>query len=412
MKMRRPTALLVAAICCGACLLRAPLSVVGALADVIQSDLALSAGSVGLLTTIPLLAFAASSAFVGRLGALLGKRRLLAAGCGLIAVGLAVRSVGGAGCLFAGTVIMGVGIASGNVLIPAVIKERFPLRIGALTGLYTTLMTLSAAGAAAGAQALREAGVGWRPALAILLPAALVALVLWLAAQREGADARAASAEPAPAAGLAAGAARPAGEPAGGVSLRQLLRTPLTWWIAGLVGIQSAVYYSALAWIPAILAAKGLDPATAILGFTLFTVAGIPLHAVVPPLAAAMRRQRLFGLASGLLCCLSIVLLLVARSAWACLVAVSLIAVSTAVVFTLAVTLFGLRTSDGDTAGELSGVAQAIGYLVAAVGPVMLGALFDATGNWEVSLVALAALAALIALCGWKSGDGVIAPRR
>src|SRR5690606_6774681 len=101
--------------------LRAALTGVGPVLEIIQRDLALSAAAAGLLASLPVLVFAAFAP-LARLARQVGAERMILIGLLLLLVGLLVRSVGGATSLFAGTVVLAVGIASTNVLLPVVIK--------------------------------------------------------------------------------------------------------------------------------------------------------------------------------------------------------------------------------------------------------------------------------------------------
>jgi MFS transporter, CP family, cyanate transporter len=72
--------------------------------------------------------------------------------------------------------------------------------------------------------------------------------------------------------------------------------------------------------------------------------------------------------------------------------------------FFLALAFFSLRAADPRSSAALSGMGQSIGYLVAAIGPTLFGALHDATGGWRVPLSVLVGVAALHALIGLRAG--------
>ena len=149
MKRSVGVASLALAIVFAAFCLRAPFTCVGPLADVIQSDLGVSSGTMGTVTTIPLLMFAAFSIVMGDLGRRHNAGNIMVIGLLMILTGVICRSVLGTWGLFFGTAVIGIGITAGNVLIPAFIKAHYPERIGRLTGIYTAMMSLMSAVAGA-----------------------------------------------------------------------------------------------------------------------------------------------------------------------------------------------------------------------------------------------------------------------
>ena len=156
--------------------LRAPFTCVGPLADVIQTDLGVSSGTMGSVTTIPLLMFAAFSVVMGDLGRRYRAGYVMVLGLSMVLVGVICRSLLGTYGLFLGTAVMGIGITAGNVLIPAFIKAHFPERIGRLTGIYTAMMSLMSAVAGAVSVPLGDA-LGWQGSLMVW--GVLIAVGLW-----------------------------------------------------------------------------------------------------------------------------------------------------------------------------------------------------------------------------------------
>ena len=125
--------------------LRAPITSIGVAIPYIKSDLNLSNGLISLLTIMPLLAFAIASLFAAKSGNSFGLERTIFCALILICLGLLTRSIANIYFLLIGTLMIGIGNAYGNVLTPAVIKGRFPRRIGIMTGLYTVIMNLCGA---------------------------------------------------------------------------------------------------------------------------------------------------------------------------------------------------------------------------------------------------------------------------
>ncbi|GAA5159578.1 MFS transporter [Pseudonocardia eucalypti] len=364
--------------------LRASLTGVGPLLDEVAGDLHMSSVSAGLLTAVPLVAFAAVSPAVPALARRIGmERALLAALLGLV-VGVAVRSTPSLIALFAGTAVLGVAIAIGNVLLPALIKRDFAGSIGALTGGCVTVMALSGALAAGVAVPLSQAtAAGWRTALGYWLLPALLAAFVWLPR----------ALDPAPA--TPTRSARPVPIP---------WRAGLAWAVTLFMGLQSLGYYVLIAWLPTVLHGNGFTAEAA--GWYLF---GQQALAVLTSLAIplAIRRlpdQRLLAAGCSLGSLLGFLSLLALPHHP--LVPVVLLGVGSGASIVLALSFMGLRTPDAPSTAALSGMAQAIGYLLAATGPALFGLLRSVTGGTTapILLVCLTALAQAVA--GFLAGRG------
>ncbi|MGY1694010.1 MFS transporter [Geodermatophilus sp. SYSU D00814] len=370
--------LLLAAVLLTAVNLRAAIAAVGPVLDDVRADLGLSAAAAGLLTALPVLCFAllapAAAAAGRRLGAgpaVLGSLLLLAAAQGL-------RVLGGPPVLLAGTLLVGAAMTVGNVLLPAVVKAGFGRSAGTVTGLYTAALV---AGAAAGAAltAPLAAVLGWRGALAAQGLPAVVAAVVWARAARH-----AVVAGPAPAA------------PAGAV---RLWRSPLAWAVTAVQALHSTLYFSLTAWLPTLLADRaGADAATGSLAASVFQVLGIAGSLLVPAVLARRPGQTGLALAVATLWTVPVAGLLVAPGGWPLWAGLGGLAQGAGIA--LAVTLVVLRSADAGTAARLSGMSQLVGYSVGAAGPVVVGALSQASGGWTAPLVLLLALGAGLAAAG------------
>jgi CP family cyanate transporter-like MFS transporter len=74
----------------------------------------------------------------------------------------------------------------------------------------------------------------------------------------------------------------------------------------------------------------------------------------------------------------------------------------------LALTLIVLRSATPLVAAGLGGVAQCLGYLLAAAGPVVVGALHDLTGGWSWPLALLLVLLLPMAWAGWGAARDAV----
>lgn len=164
-----------------AMIMRSPLTSVGPLIGSIRESLELSNATAGLLTTLPLLAFALLSPFAPFLARRLGVERTLLYALILLMVGIAIRSLAATASLFAGTALIGLAIAVCNVLIPSLVKRNFAHQVGLMTGVYSVSMNLSGAIASGvSVPVARDLGFGWNGALGIWGVLVLLAALFWL----------------------------------------------------------------------------------------------------------------------------------------------------------------------------------------------------------------------------------------
>ena len=356
----------VAAIVLVAFNLRPAIVAVGPLAGEISSDTGLSSSAVGLLTTVPLICLGAFAAAAPAFARRVGFERAVLAALALIVGGIALRLSAPTAALFAGTVLAGSGIALANVLVPALLKRDFAARIGVMMAMYSVALQTGATVASGATVPLRSAlGIGWRPALALWALPALAAVLGWLpfALRRAGRS--------------------------GGVGQRyDVWRSRLGWSAAGFLGLQSAVYFSLTAWLPSLLQSGGMSVDRAGLMLSVVSLAGILGGLPVPVLAARMGDARPLVVGAVAVFAVGLVGLLVAPVALALVWAI-LLGLAQGASLALALTLFTLRSRSADGAAQLSGTAQTGGYLIAALGPLSIGAVHGLTGGWSVPVIAL-----------------------
>lgn len=357
--------------------LRAALATVGPLVDPIRAATGMSATAFGFLTTLPLIAFGVISPFAPTLTRRVGLGGALVLALLLITTGTAVRPLAGTTLLFIGTGALGVGVALGNVLMPALVKRDFSARSGSMTSLYSSMMGVGATIAAATTVPLARA-IGWRDALALWAVPAAVALAFWLPRVRAGRPGR-------------SQAVRAPG------AFRALGSSPLAWQVALFMGFQSFTFYVILAWLPDLLQSRGMSAPTAGLLLALSQATGIAGSALVPLFAQRTPGQVRVVAVLGVLELISLIGLLAANATWTAAASVALIGFVGGGTFSLALLFLVLRAPDTQMSASLSGMAQSIGYLVAAVGPALIGLVRDTTGSWTVPLLCLfGALAAKV----------------
>ncbi len=357
--------------------LRPAAASVGPVLDRIQSDTGLSSGWAGALATLPVLCFGLLAPLAPPLARRLGLHRAIAVAMIALTAGLLVRLVGGNVLLFAGTALAGAAIATGNVLMPVLVRRDFPHRTGTAMAVYITSLIGFAALAAGVTVPVADAfGGGWRPGLAVWAIPAAIAAVAWLPAfpRRDahgGAEAR-------------GGAARTP-------TVRPLLRQPLAWQVTLFFAVQSGGFYSTLAWLPDIFRSHGAGDSQAGFLLSLSIVVGLLTSTTVPGLATRVRDQRWLVVVCSAVWAAGLVGILVAPMSAPYLWAV-LLGLGQNSTFPLALMLIVLRGGSLATTEGLSTLSQSVGYALAAVFPLAVGALHGAAGSWTPALILLLCL--------------------
>jgi MFS transporter, CP family, cyanate transporter len=373
--------LLVVAIVLLAANLRPALTSVAPLIGQIRTDTGISNGVAGLLTGLPLLAFAVLSPIAPQLARRFGMEYVLLASLLALAVGILLRSAGAVAALFLGTAILGAAIAVGNVLLPSLVKREFPERTGLMTSTYTTALAVSAAIAAGASFPIAyQVDIGWRGSLALWALLALVAAVAWFPQIRIADPANAST-----------GTSR---------GVTGLWSSVLAWQVTLFMGLQSLGYYVVLTWLPQILQEEvGVSAAQAGRLLALAQVVVIPAMFLAPVLADIRPSQYSVVVGAVTLTGTGTLGLLVASSTATALWIV-LLGLGQGACFSLALTFFALRAPDSEHAAALSGMAQSVGYLLAAGGPFLFGVLRDATHAWTVPLTLLVAVSVCLLITG------------
>ncbi|KQV08334.1 CynX/NimT family MFS transporter [Leifsonia sp. Root112D2] len=384
--------------------LRASITAVGPVLGEIQADVGISGVAASVLISIPLIGFAAVSPIAPAIARRFGIERTLAAALLLLSIAIVVRSLPLAGAIWVGTVALGAAIALINVLLPSLIKRDYPDRVGPTTGLYSAVQ--SAAAAVAAGIAVPISGIaqeGWRLSLGIWAGLAVVGLAVFLPQLRRRAETRAGGArepadEPARQAAVGApdepivpGAVAVPGELGRHPTLsRSPWGTALGWQVTIFMGLQSTVYYTIITWWPTIERQQGTSAAAA--GWHQFAFQAVSILGSVSAAALLhrLRDQRMLiaTLASFILVAMIGQLFLPALA----LLWMMMAGVAGGGSIVVALSLFGLRTRNHVQAAALSGMAQSVGYLLAAAGPIVIGLLRDITGSWTASLLVLIAV--------------------
>ncbi|NEU98649.1 MFS transporter [Bradyrhizobium uaiense] len=364
--------------------LRAPFTLIGPLLDDIQQSLQLSTVQAGALTTIPLLMFAFVSPAAAALSARVGLEKAALISLSTILVGIALRLTGQSASLYFGTAAIGAGIAVGNVILPGFLKRSFPDRIPQMTTVYVLTMTVSAAVASALAIPLAVAsGWGWRFSLGIVAVLPVLSLVVWLF---QTSSARRAQGSLLPATGPSA-----------------IWRNLLAWQVTAYLGLTVLTFYVAVAWLPAILAMSGFSATASGNIHGLMHLSGAAAGLLIMPLISRFSDQRLLAFLCPLIGGFSLAGLIVAPNFAVIWIATFGFVMGAALILSLA--FISLRSSDAKQAATLSGLAQCVGYLLAAAGPPFAGFIHDLTNGWTLVLWACVSLTIIQGFVGLFVGS-------
>lgn len=359
--------------------LRIGITSLGALLDELGASTGMAPATIAFATSLPVLCFALVGATGMTLARRVGIHRGIAVAMVLLVIGLVARVLDGSPVLLLGTFVACAGIALANVLLPAVVKEHFPHRIGTVTGAYSATLSLGAAlGAAITVPAAHATG-GWRGGLVVWAVAAVVALVAWLPHCRDHGRAQ--------------------GPTTRGASM---LRSPLAWAVTLVFGTQSLMAYVLMGWLPSVYSDAGFSHGEAGLLLAVSILVGVPVFFVAPSIATRLPSQGhlLAVLTVAQAAGLAGLLLAPAAGAWVWAV---LLGVGGAT-FPVTLTMFALRTRTPEDTASLSAMAQSIGYLIGVAGPLLVGLLRDLTGSWSVPLGLMLVICAVQAALGYVAG--------
>jgi CP family cyanate transporter-like MFS transporter len=363
--------------------LRLAVTSIGPVLSEVRGGLGMSSTMAGLLTSVPVLCFASVGLAAPRLARRFGASRVIIVGLAALAAGLALRAYAPGTALFLLlSVVSLAGIAVVNVLLPMIVKERFPTQVGTVTGLYTVALNIGATVAAATTVPITHAfGGDWRLGLACWAVTAVLAVPAWLPLAREP---------------------RPAQTEIKTDATVRVSRHPVAWALAVYFGLQSTSAYVIIGWLPQIYRDAGISAEEAGVLFATTSFLGVPLGMALSALAGRVRSQSLIALGLGLFGIAGYAGLWWSPAAAPWLWAVLLGVVNTA--FPLVLTMIALRGSSPGVVVRLSAFAQSVGYLLAIPGPILIGLLHDRTGGWRAPLALMVALMIPQVIAGMAAG--------
>lgn len=365
--------------------MRLPITAIPPLLKPLQEATGMSTGELGWLTTIPLLAFAVISPLLSKIGSKFGNERIIFLFIILIVLGSLFRTNFNALALMLGTALIGLGIDAGNVLLPAVIKKKMLSKPMVGMATYTTSMiTMGAIGT--GAAGLIAATFSLKIAMWCLVLVGIISLIGWspqVLSNNQVIDNQQ-------------------------TNLKEdykvhksVWKTKLGWLITIFFGLQSLLYYSLLTWLPAIFGSIGYSNLQSGTFVTILQIASLPWAFVVPLAVEKYKNANVLvvilgiGFAFGSLG----ILFPIKNILWISMLSI-MIGIATGIAFNLAVVFFAKKSTDAKQTADISGMAQTVGYLLAAIGPVLFGYLNTMTNSWNGVLIISITLSILLFITG------------
>lgn len=366
--------------------LRPSITSVGPLISFIKEDTGMSNSAAGFITTLPLLAFAFLSPLAPRLSQKIGKEATVLIALVFLGIGLFIRSSGMLFTLFLGTGIIGLGVAICNVILPGIVKQSFPTKVGLMTGMYTVSMGTMAGIAPGISVPLAETlHLGWQGSLRVWMILIIPALFIWLVQSKRKEKISGQYFQVTPA-------------------HSSLLSSGLAWQVTLFMGLQSTIYFCFITWLPEMLYSHGVHISTAGWMVSILQFSGIPANFIIPILADRVPNQKGIVIAIGALCMSGLIGLLVGGNLVLLCLSIISIGLGTGAAISLALTLMVLRAANAKQAANLSAMSQSIGYFLAALGPILLGFIYDVFHSWTIALFLLMVLTIIMTVAGIGAG--------
>ena len=379
---RRSTILVLLAILLLSTNLRPAAVSVGPVLGELRAELDMGAAAAGLLTSLPVLAFALFGALAPAAARRLGPHRVTLLALLAVVVGLGGRAVAEQEATFLALSLVAVaGMAMANVLIPSLVRLHFPERIGLVTGFYTMALSVGLTGSFLLTVPVAEALGGWRYGLGMWAVLAAVSALPWIGLVRHdhGLD-----------------------PPSREVGYRDIARTRMGWAMTFFFGLQSLMAYAVFGWFATLWRDAGFGAASASALVGIVAAMSIPLSLWAPQAVARPGDQRwVLVLIMG---CYPVAYLGIILAPHSLAILWAIVLGAALATFPVVLALIGLRTRTAAATAALSGWTQSTGYLMAAIGPFGVGVLHDATGGWTVPLLVLTALSVPLFLVGLYVG--------
>lgn len=371
--------MLIIALMLVASILRAPITSVGPVVDQIRDALNISNTVAGLLTTIPLLIFGVVSPYIPRLVRKFSINHVIFYSLIIILCGLVIRNLSSVEWFILGTIIIGLGIAVGNVTIPSYVKLRFPLHIGLVTGLYGAVMNaMAGVGGGLSVPLSETSDYGYKLSLSIWIILTVIAILFWIKQLKTQKY-----------------EAQYIDEGAVTLTIKDLLKSRIAWGVALSFGLQSMIFYSVVAWIPTILVSQGLTFKTAGYYFMFAQFIQVPIAFIYPQFVESVKNKRIPVVIIFVAFVTGFSLMFV-ENKMVLLFAMLIMGVGVGAAFSTCMVFFSLKANTYDGSMMLSGFSQSIGYVIAASGPLIMGVIQDYIQNEIINIYIFIALSIIV----------------
>lgn len=380
--------LIIIAIIMVASTLRAPLTSVGPVINDIIHQFNINDGIAGSLITILLFIFAIISPLVSKVTNYLSMSRTILLSTLLLVFSLILRVAGDFTLFILGTILLGVAIAFGNVLLPSYVKWYFPTQVGIVTGIYSSMMHFTAGlGGGLSIPISSASQFGFRLSLSSWVIFAIISIFLWILIVKKNSKLERKTAF---------------------VNQRNkenktnIVKSRIAWIIAATMGFQAMIIYTIVMWMPSILIDKGVDSSTAGFLFMLNQFSQVPMTFIVPIIAYKLSNQRILAIIITTLFLLGFSFLF-SHSLILLFIGVIISGAAMGACFSFCMILFSIKARTDNGSVTLSGFGQSIGYLIGAIGPVLVGYLYDITHSWNSGIVALFIMALLFLIFSYSA---------
>ena len=361
-------------------ILRTPITSVGAIIGPLKNLLEINNTVAGLITTIPLIAFAIFSPFVAKISNKIGLEKTLYLAAIVTSIGLLLRFYINTSVFFVTTFIIGVGITVGNVLLPGLAKKYFPENLGVMTGFYAVVMNVSASVAAGISYPILNSNVGGEKfstglAVNIWLIISLINIIIYSVIIKNNKVEKIDNKK---------------------IGSKGYLKSLKMWSVMLSMGLQSALFYCSVSWFAEIMISKGFTPSEAGLLLSISQFAQFPSTFLVPVLAEKIKNRLIIPIFITMGYIVSLIGMIHIHGNFSLMIIyIVLFALAGGGSFSYVMYLFSAKSKNEEEAADVSGLAQAGGYWLAAIFPPLLGYIRDIL-NWDVAIYILIATASLL----------------
>lgn len=382
MSTKKNTTLIIVCIVLLGSILRTPITGIGSIIGIVKEQLHINNTLAGFITTIPLLAFAFLSPVVSKFANKFGLEKTLFYATIVITLGLALRFYINVYVLFIATFIIGIGIAVGNVLLPAITKKYFPTKLGVMTGFYSVIMTVTASISAAISYPLANSNIGGEAfSLGLALNISIIVAIMSIGAYFI----------------FSRGIINTSNSHKENHKLKNnIWKNSKLYTITMTMGLQSALYYCSVSWFGEIMIAKGFSNTEAGLLLSISQFAQFPATFFMPIIADKVKNKLIIPIFISLSYLIAIAgLLYIGQNMAIMIIIMILYALAGGGSFSYVMYLFSAKTVNATESSQVSGIAQSGGYILAAIFPPLLGYIKDVS-NWDSAMYVLVTLSIVL----------------